>query len=109
MSCVKLDRRSHAEIVTIDAFVLLEADGTGVPDFERGYVSTEQEAIKWKQRSPYYSYRHVEKRFVIHETASGVMDQMETDKAAAIVARLSKADRKLLAKYSQLLDEDNEA
>ena len=108
MNSIKVDRRSHAETVTIDAFVLLEADGAGVTDFERGFVSTEREAIKWKERSNgYNSYRRIQKTFTVHETLGGVLDEIEVNKVRTILSRISKEDRKLLAQYSQLLSEED--
>ena len=106
MSCIEVQTKQTSETVTINAFVLLEADGVGVRDFEKGYVSNERAAKEWHERSPSYnSYREVQIKFEIHNTLRSFMDQQERDRALCALNKLSREERALLAKHSNLLHE----
>lgn len=109
MNAITVERDVNREIVTIDGFVLTEADGGGVRDIERGMVATEEEARTWKSSSAFRGYHPMTRTFTVYRTAAAFTMAEEIARAKAALSKLSKQDLELLRKHIDLLGIHHEA
>ena len=104
MSSITVQKTARAEIVTIQAFELLEADGAGIRDLSRGFVATEAEAMKWRERSTgYHSYKPVTQRIIVSNTLEDHLHNEERDKVNSLLNMMKGHELELLRKHIDML------
>ena len=104
MNNIHVERTAGAETVTIESFVLLEADGGGVSDNMVARVATEAEAISWKSESAgYRSYRKTVEKFTVFRTIADMKQGEERAKVRELLNMMKGYELDLLRKHIDLL------
>lgn len=70
-------------------------DGRGVGTFE-GHVKNEADAKAWCSGNHWRMYRKITKTYVICESLDELVDAQREQKKAAVLAKLTPAERELL-------------